>query len=101
MQNPASTSRCPPEPVHTPGSPGESGNGMNKVPQALLLAKVLFMTVSLVAPDTVIPVPGGSPANPAPGAATLLLSWEKLFRKTQQEWVPVMPLVPLNGQAPF
>ena len=41
-----------------------------------MLAKVLSMTVSLVAPETVIPVPGGSPDNPAPGALTLLLSWE-------------------------
>src|ERR1700733_5094643 len=71
------------------------------VPQALLLAKVLSMTVTLVAPETVWPVPGGSPDKPAPGAWGLLLLWESLSMKTQHEWVPVKPLIPPNGQAPF
>src|ERR1700733_10515185 len=100
MQNPAVS--CPPEPAHSPVGPGSlSGYGTNRVPQALLLAKVLSMMVSLVAPDTVIPVPGGSPDNPAPGACGLLLLCETLSMNTQHERVLVKPLTPPYGQVPF
>src|ERR1700674_1994644 len=60
------------------------------------------MTVSLVPPDTVIPVPvGPALALPAWGTLGLLLSWTELWMKTQHEWVWVIGLVPLCGQAPF
>jgi hypothetical protein len=54
----------PPELAHvTPaGGVSPSTNGRNRVPQAPLLAKVLFITVSFWPPEMVIPVPTG----PAP-----------------------------------
>ena len=91
-----------PNPRRRPAGPMSlSGKGTNRVPHASLLVKVLSMTVSLVPPDTVMPVPTGSPDSPAPGALGLLLSWTKLSMNTQHEWVWVMALIPPNGQAPF
>src|SRR5947199_9192934 len=79
-----------------------SGNGMSAMPHALLLANRLFMTVSLRAPVTVIPVPTGPvPAAPTRGTFGLLLSCTKLCMNTQQEWVWVIGLMPLPGHAPF
>ena len=53
-----------------------SGNGTTIVPQAPLLTKRLFMTVSLRPPDSDIPVPTGpAAADPAEGTLGLLLSW--------------------------
>jgi hypothetical protein len=93
--------RCPPEPVQTPVAPGlVSGYGTNRLPHAPLSANVLSITVSLVAPDTVIPVPTGWPVAPNPGALALLLLWLLLSMNTQHDRVRVIPLIPPSGQSP-
>src|ERR1700681_2011730 len=72
------------------------------MPQAPLRAKVLSMTVSLLPPETVIPVPvGPALALPAWGTFGLLLSWTELWRNTQHERVWVIGLLALPGQSPF
>jgi len=67
-----------------------------------LFAKWFSITVSLRAPETVIPVPTGpAAALPVVGTFGLLLSCTSLCRNTQQECVCVIGLTPLCGQAPF
>ena len=59
---------------------------MNKMPHAPLLRKVLFITVSLLPPAMVMPVPvGPSAALPALGVFGLLLFSNTLFITTQHE----------------
>src|SRR5581483_11864084 len=78
-----------------------SGYGTRAIPHALLCANRLSMTVSLRPPEIVIPVPvGPAAAPPLAGTLGLLLSWTKLSMKTQHEWVWVIGLIRLPGQAP-
>jgi len=79
-----------------------SGNGTNRIPHASLLEKWLFITVSFLPPERVMPVPVGAiAAPPKAGAFALLLFVNVLSISTQHECVCVIFEIPLCGHAPF